>query len=194
MEALLMKLKIVVNGLTTTVDVRDEEAYVMVERDYQLRLEEAENKTMVEKREPQEILNELYQKERRNEWREEKHRVRPSLPKDSSGAVTNYADAFLATKQNAHAGYNYGRLQRYSCRSAESEAVEAVSEDRVMRILRENLTPEQMDLVMEVILKDRAPSVYAKEHNVTKSAITHRLETVRKKLQKIFSDTSTFAL
>ena len=189
-----MKLKIVVNGTTTTVDVRDEEAYVMVERDYQQRLKEAEDKATVAKREPQEILDELYQTERRNEWREEKHRIRPALPKDSSGAVTNYADAFLATKQNAHSGYNYGRLQRFSYRSAESEAVEAVSEDKVMRILRENLTPEQMELVTEVILKDRPSSVYAKEHNVTKSAITHRMETVRKKLQKIFSDTSTFTL
>ncbi len=189
-----MKLKIVVNGMTTTVDVRDEEAYVMVERDYQMRLEEAEDKTAVVKREPQEILDELYQKERRNEWREEKHRVRPSLPKDSSGIVTNYADAFLATKQNAHAGYNYGRLQRYSYRSAESEAMEAISEDRVMRILRENLTPEQMELVTEVFIKGRRQSDYADEKKVTKSAITHRLETVRKKLQKIFTDTSTFAL
>ena len=64
-------------------------------------------------------------------------------------------------------------------------AVNAASEERLMQTLRETLTPDQLDLVMEVIIKGRKLSDYAAEQQVSKSAITQRMNTIKKKLKKI---------
>ena len=187
-----MNLWIVVDGRATRVVVADEEATIMVERDYQERLNAVKDKSTVQRRTPQAILNTLYGREKDSEKRLHEHWVRPSYPNKEDEREMDSYEPFAVAKRNQGTGYSYRNLERLTTDSAESQCVNAIAEEKLMQLLQDNLTPEQMDLVVEVIIKDRPSSLYAKEHNVTKSAITHRMETIRKKLQKILKASSTF--
>jgi predicted DNA-binding protein YlxM (UPF0122 family) len=63
--------------------------------------------------------------------------------------------------------------------------IETEATERLLQTLRETLTPDQVDLVMEVIIKGRKLSDYAAEQQVSKSAITQRMNTIKKKMIKI---------
>ncbi len=179
-----MRVLITVEGETTRFEITDEEASILVETDYQQRLKAAKDKAAVQKKTPQQILNSLYGPENDSRRRLHGHWVRPNLCTDKEGNVLDDYDSFALVRNNNGTGNDYRNLANLSHRSAEAVYVDAASEERLMQTLRETLTPDQLDLVMEVIIKGRKLSDYAAEQQVSKSAITQRMNTVKKKLKK----------
>ncbi len=178
-----MRLYVTVDGKTTCLVVPDEDTIIMVERDYQERLAAAKDKSKVEPRTPQQILNSLYGKEDYGKKRLHEHWVRPSSSNEEDG-LDNY-DSFAVARQNQGTGLSYRNLVNLSTRSADSLAVDAMAEEHTMRLLQQNLTPEQIELVTEIVLKKRKQVDYASEKQVSKSAINQQLKTALKKLRKI---------
>lgn len=179
-----MKLFITVDGQTMCVVVPDEETTIMVERDYQERLETAKDKAAVQHRTPQQILNTLYGREKDSQKRLHDHWVRPTSNDNEESGPDDY-DSFAVARSNQGSGLNFHNLQNLSFGSAESQCVNAMAEDSVMQMLRANLTPDQLELVTEVIIKDKKQADYAAKKNVSEAAISQRLKTVLKKLRKI---------
>lgn len=179
-----MNLKIVVDKQVYRFSVSDEEATVMVETDYQERLRAAEDKTAVERRTAQQILNSLYETERNSQRRLYNHWIWPSSNEESEDGGNDAYESFAVARRNQSEGLNYRNLEQLSTCSAETETVELLTNKRMMQILWDNLTPDQMELVQEVVIKGRKQSDYAAEKNVSKAAITLRMKTIRKKLEK----------
>lgn len=182
-----MKITIEVDGKKMSFEVSEEELSVMVEADYQERLKKAEDKATVQRKSPQTILNALYKREDDSKKRLHSHWVRPKFLDGKDDRPACEYDAFAAVKRNPAAGYNYSKFEKLTSRSPEEVIVGAMTERQIMQLLRENLTPDQFDLVMAVIINGRKKKDYAEEKGVSKAAITLRMNTVRKKLRKILN-------
>lgn len=59
-------------------------------------------------------------------------------------------------------------------------------------LLRENLSPKQAEAFIAVHLDEIPVTEYADSIGVDKSAVSHRIASAKKKLKKIFPNTSTF--
>lgn len=180
-----MKVLITVEGETTCFEITDEEASILVETDYQERLKKAKDKASVQKKTPQQILNSVYGPENDSRHRLHGHWVRPNHCTDKDGNVLDEYDTFALVRSNQGSSYSYRNLENLSHRSAEMVCIETEATERLLQTLRETLTPDQVDLVMEVIIKGRKLSDYAAEQQVSKSAITQRMNTIKKKMIKI---------
>lgn len=178
-----MNLWITVDGQKTRLVVPDEDTIIMVERDYQERLEAAEDKSTVQRRTPQAILNTLYGRERDGARSLHDHWVRPTS--DNEEDALDAYETFAVARKNQGSGYSYRNLENLSTGSAEDMCVDALMDKDTMQLLRDNLTPEQIELVTEVVFKRRKQVDYAAEKQVSKSAITQQMNTIRKKLKKI---------
>mgnify|MGYP002853907401 CR=1 FL=1 len=180
-----MKVLITVEGETTRFEISDKEASILVETDYQERLKVAKDKAQVQRRTPQQILNSVYSPEKDSRNRLHNHWVRPNLCTDKEGNVLNEYDTFALARPNQGSGYSFRNMEALSTRSAECQCLDDLAHREVMRLLRDNLTPEQIELVTEVIFNRRKQVDYAAEKDKTKSAISQQLKKALKKLEKI---------
>lgn len=141
----------------TILEVPDRECEIWVEDDYQRRLAEAEDKTAVERRTAQEIMDEDYNKPTFNNNQAETRR-------HVSLEALN-ADGNLIADLNA------------------PDPAEA-DEFEELRMAMEKLKPKQKELVRKIFYEDMKQVDIAEAEGVSRSAVTQRLNTILARLKK----------
>ncbi|ACL77156.1 ECF-type sigma factor [Ruminiclostridium cellulolyticum] len=172
-----MKIRIMYDNKPTYLEVPDEDCTVMIDMDYEDRLTCAEDKETVTRRSPQEIMDERFNKPDYNNWHKfDRHRGMPKKPfrkDDESEDATDHMDYFPD---------NTDEVTR-----EKQEEYEYLCE-----IIRKTLKEKQAELLIAIFLDGVSVTEYAEREGVSKSAISHRLDTAKKNLRKVFPDSSTF--
>lgn len=157
--------------ITVEIEVPDDECTVMIEADYQKRLENAEDKSQVTRREVQSIMDEEFNKPLYNLWHKE-HRHRGNFKKqfrkddedvDESDGIDTVADNSQEEERNGQ--YEYEAL----CQQ-----------------IHHVLKSEYADVIIAVYIDDMTPEEYALKNGLERDAVYKRLQRAKKKMREIF--------
>lgn len=146
----------------TILEVPDSECEIWVEDDYQRRLAETEDKTTVERRTAQEIMDEDYNKPTFNNHHAEtrRHVSLEALNADGNLIGDSGIDDLLEDHEE-----EYRRLR---------EAIKT-------------LLPEQQEMIREIYFKGRSQKAIADEKGITEVAVSRRMSRIYESLKKILS-------
>jgi DNA-directed RNA polymerase specialized sigma subunit len=172
-----MKIRIMYDNKPTYLEVPDEDCTVMIDMDYEDRLSCAEDKETVTRRSPQEIMDERFNKPEYNNWHKfDRHRGMPKKPfrkDDESEDATDHMDYFPDNTD-------------------EVIREKQVEYEYLCEIIRKTLKEKQAELLIAIFLDGVSVTEYAEREGVSKSAISHRLDTAKKNFKKVFPESSTF--
>ncbi|WP_410986696.1 ECF-type sigma factor [Bacillus paranthracis] len=172
-----MKIRIQHENKSIYLEVPDEDFTLMIDADYGDRLSSVEDKETVTRRSPQKIMDERFNKPEYNNWHKfDRHRGMPKKPfrkDDESEDATDHMDYFPdntdeVTRENQEE-YEY-----------------------LCEIIRKTLKEKQAELLIAIFLDGVSVTEYAEREGVSKSAISHRLDTAKKNFKKVFPESSTF--
>ena len=172
-----MKIRIQHENKSIYLEVPEEDFTLMIDADYEDRLSSVEDKETVTRRSPQEIMDERFNKPEYNNWHKfDRHRGMPKKPfrkDDESEDATDHMDYFPD---------NTDEVTR-----EKQEEYEYLCE-----IIRKTLKEKQAELLIAIFLDGVSVTEYAEREGVSKSAISHRLDTAKKNFKKVFPESSTF--
>lgn len=172
-ERMKMKIRIMYDNKPTYLEVPDEDCTVMIDMDYEDRLSCAEDKETVTRRSPQEIMDERFNKPDYNNWHKfDRHRGMPKKPfrkDDESEDATDHMDYL---PDNTH----------------EVARIKKEDYEYYCEIIRSILKPKHSEPFIAVYLDGMTMTEYAEREGVSKSAISHRLNTAKKNLKKFFQN------
>ncbi|HHY08371.1 MAG TPA: sigma-70 family RNA polymerase sigma factor [Corynebacteriales bacterium] len=168
-----MKIRIQHENKSIYLEVPDEDFTLMIDADYEDRLSSVEDKETVTRRSPQEIMDEHFNKPEYNNWHKfDRHRGMPKKPfrkDDESEDATDHMDYFPN---------NTDEVTR-----EKQEEYEYLCE-----IIRKTLKEKQAELLIAIFLDGVSVTEYAEREGVSKSAISHRLDTAKKNFKKVFPE------
>lgn len=147
----------------TYFEIDEEELNVMIETDYQIRLGEAEDKSKVQRRTAQEILDEEINKPtfNRNQTETRRHKHLEALdPQEDTIASPQNIENLLLKKEE------YEELE---------EAIK-------------KLTEKQRELIYLKYFKKMKQKDIAKKLNISEAAVSQRINTILKKLEKFLTE------
>lgn len=157
--------------ITLEIEVPDDECTVMIEADYQKRLENAEDKSQVTRREVQSIMDEEFNKPLYNLWHKE-HRHRGNLKKQ-------------LRKDDEDAGESDG-IDTVADNSQDEERSRKYDYEVLCQQIRKVLKSEYADVIIAVCLDDMTPEEYAQRNGLKRDAVYKRLQRAKKKMREIF--------
>ncbi|MEC1722253.1 ECF-type sigma factor [Schinkia azotoformans] len=125
----------------------------------------------------QDAFNDKYNKPEYNNWHKfDRHRGMPKKPfrkDDESEDTTDHMDYFPD--------------------NTDEEIREKQEEyEYLCEIIRKTLKEKQAELLIAIFLDGVSVTEYAEREGVSKSAISHRLDTAKKNFKKVFPESSTF--
>lgn len=172
-----MKIRIQHENKSIYLEVPDEDFTLMIDADYEDRLSSVEDKETVTRRSPQEIMDERFNKPEYNNWHKfDRHRGMPKKPfrkDDESEDATDHMDYFPDNTD-------------------EVTREKQVEYEYLCEIIRKTLKEKQAELLIAIFLDGVSVTAYAEREGVSKSAISHRLDTAKKNFKKVFPESSTF--
>ncbi|NFQ02060.1 sigma-70 family RNA polymerase sigma factor [Clostridium sporogenes] len=172
-----MKIRIQHENKSIYLEVPDEDFTLMIDADYEDRLSSVEDKETVTRRSPQEIMDERFNKPEYNNWHKfDRHRGMPKKPfrkDDESEDATDHMDYFPDNTD-------------------EVIREKQVEYEYLCEIIRKTLKEKQAELLIAIFLDGVSVTAYAEREGVSKSAISHRLDTAKKNFKKVFPESSTF--
>jgi len=172
-----MKIRIQHENKPIYLEVPDEDFTLMIDADYEDRLSSVEDKGTVTRRSPQEIMDERFNKPEYNNWHKfDRHRGMPKKPfrkDDESEDATDHMDYFPDNTD-------------------EVTREKQVEYEYLCEIIRKALKEKQAELLIAIFLDGVSVTEYAEREGVSKSAISHRLDTAKKNFKKVFPESSTF--
>lgn len=184
-----MKIRILYDNKPTYLEVADEDCTVMIDADYEDRLSSAEDKETVTRRSAQEIIDERFNKPDYNNWHKfDRHSAATTPPKKLDGKK-GYTKA---TDGDESKGVKENTIELYPDNSDEETWEKQAEYEYVCEIIRKALKEKQAELLIAIFLDGVSLTEYAEREGVSKSAISHRLETAKKNFKKIYPKSSTF--
>lgn len=157
--------------IETIIEVPDDECAIMIETDYQRRLETAEDKQSVERRDIQEIFTEDFNKPLYNNWHK------------ANRHKGEFSKTFRKDDEDADETDGLDFVPDYS---DEKRRERKEDYDAVCQKLRMLLKPEYAEVLIAIVLDGKTPEEYADEIGVHRNAIYKRLQRAKKKCAKVF--------
>ncbi|MCT6514631.1 ECF-type sigma factor [Bacillus subtilis] len=184
-----MKIRIMYDNKPTYLEVPDEDFTLMIDADYEDRLSCAEDMETVTRRSPQEIMDERFNKPEYNNWRKlDRHSATTTPPKKLNGKKV-YTKA---NDDNEGKNIKENTIELYPDNLDEVTREKQEEYEYLCEIIRKTLKEKQAELLIAILLDGVSVTEYAEREGVSKSAISHRLNTAKKNLKKVFPETSTF--
>lgn len=157
--------------ITVEIDVPDEDCTVMVELDYQRRLNSAKDNEIVERRDAQTIMDEEFNKALYNNWhKEHRHRGIVNKPFRKDDEDADESDGIDTVADN----------------SQEEERNRQYEYEALCQKIRAVLKPEFAEVIIAVCLDDMTPEEYATLTGAKRDAIYKRLQRAKKKFREVF--------
>lgn len=186
-----MKLKIRFDNKLMEVEIPDGDYTLMLDADYEMRLAEApeHKKAEIARCKTVQEMFDLINKTEYNNWHKfDRHSAPTTTPKrlDSrSGSIKNIDFESNAKRENT--------IELFPDCTDEEKRERKEEYENVCEILRTKLKADQAELLIAIYLDGISPTEYAQIEGVSKSAISHRLNTAKKNFKKIFPEPSTFS-
>jgi DNA-directed RNA polymerase specialized sigma24 family protein len=172
-----MRIRILYDNKPTYLEVPDEDLTIMIDADYEERLSIAEDQETVARRSVQEIIDERFNKPEYNNWHKfDRHYGIPKKPfrkDEDSDDETDHMDFFPDNSDEK----TWEKQAEYEC---------------VCDVIRKTLKPKHAEPLIAIYLDGIPVTEYAEREGVSKSAISHRLDTAKKNFKKVFPNSSTF--
>lgn len=176
-----MKIKIRYDDQITTVDVPKEEFTLMIELDYEQRLEEAKDPSSVQHRTPQEIMDEINKADYNNWHKHNRRWDREAVPssvyggkKHISSDVDGSGEKYLFDMDEFPDLASIARQQE-------------VERDKELRAwIRKKLKPDYAEMLIAIHLDGLTHMEYADRIGDKANNISHRLQRAEKKFEEIF--------
>ena len=167
----------------TWLETGDEDLSIMIERDYQERLAKAEAGEVVERRDPQTILDEEISKPT---YQTEKRRHASFDKLDENGGLL--CDSAIS-RPTGHTGEKQVKGHGFLTRQRTVEDVVFETEEAELDAALAAMPEDQRNLLLDVYADEIDQRVIANREGVSDSAITHRKERalarLRREMEKI---------
>lgn len=170
-----MKIKVRYDNTVTTLEVPEEDFTLMIDIDYQSRLDAADDKNAVAPRTPQEIMDEQFNKPDYNSWHKfDRHRGNSKTPfrkddeaEDETDAMDKFAD--WPDTENLDRQFEY---------------------DALCEKIRQALKPDYAEMVIAICIDDKSVDEYAALIGEKPNTVSKRFVRAKKKIKTIFEKTS----
>ena len=181
-----MKIKIRYDDQITTVDVPEEEFTLMIEVDYEQRLEKAKDPSSVQRRSPQDIIDEL-NKADYNNWH--KHNRRwdgEAVPSSIYGGEKHISSDVDDSGEKHHFD-----MDEFPDLASMARQRDAERDEELRTWIRKKLKPDYAEMLIAIHLDGLTPMEYADRIGDKANNISHRLQRAVKSLKK-FSENVLF--
>lgn len=176
-----MKIKIRYDDQITTVDVPEEEFTLMIEVDYEQRLEKAKEPSSVQRRSPQDIIDEL-NKADYNNWH--KHNRRwdgEAVPSSIYGGKKHISSDVDDSGEKHHFD-----MDEFPDLASMARQRDAERDEELRTWIRKKLKPDYAEMLIAIHLDGLTPMEYADRIGDKANNISHRLQRAEKKFEEIF--------
>ena len=166
-----MEIKVRYENTVTILEVPEEDFITMIDVDYRTRLATTENKEVVKRRTPQEIMDEQFNKPDYNNWhKSDRHRGQPKTPyckddeaEEETDVMDNFADWSDIKKLDKQFEY-----------------------EALCQKIRQALKPDYANMIIAIHINGLEVQEYAALIKDKPNNVSHRLQRAEKILKEIF--------
>ena len=177
-----MNITICYENHKTTLDVPEEDFALMIRLDYEKRLAEAKNPSIVTPRSPQEIMEERFNSPDYNNWRKfHRHWKADAAPIQ----VSNPSRCLSADPDESGQPHHFDMDEFPDLAGMEKQKQD--ERDRELREwIRNNLKPDYAEMLIAIRMEGMTVTDYAARINEKRTNVSHRLSWAEKKFKEIF--------
>ena len=177
-----MKIKIRYDNQMMTLDVPEKEFTLMIELDYEKQLAEAADPTAVQRRSPQEIMNERFNKPDYNNW----HAYNRHWNADAIPSTANGGKLHIETDAKEDGERHHYDMDEFPDLKA-MEQQQRLERDQELRVwIREKMKADYAEMLIAIDMDGISVTDYAEQIGETRTAVSHRLQRAEKKFKEIF--------
>ena len=187
-----MKIRIRFDKKLTDVEIPDGDYTLMLDADYEMRLAEApehKKEKVIRCNTVQEMFD-LINKTEYNNW----HKFDRYFHDPKKGKSVIGGKSFFTHREDEEGSAEGVRsvVEYLPDHSDELKRGQVEEYEYICDIIHQTLKPDQAELIIAVYLDGVLATDYAEIKGVSKSAISHRLNTAKKNFKKVFPTSSTF--
>ena len=182
-----MKIKIRYDNQTTTLDVPEEDFTVMVQMDYEDRCAKADDPASVQRRTPQEIMDERFNRPDYNNWQTfHRHWDPEAVP-----PVADNAGRRVVAEPDDDGKRHHFTMDEFPDLAA-PEAQKTQERDQELRTwIRKKLKPDYAEMLIAIHMEGVSVTEYAAMNGEKRTAVSNRLQRAEKKFEEIWLITRT---
>lgn len=182
MEVAFLKIRIQYENQSTTIDVPEEDFTVMIQLDYEKQLAEAGDPASAQRRSPQEIMNERFNKPDYNNWHtHNRHWDADAIPSSIFGGKQH-----LAAEPEDDGGRHHFDMDEFPDLKAMEKQHNSVRDQELRAWIRKMLKADYAEMLIAIDMDGMSVTDYAKQIGETRTAVSHRLQRAEKKLKEFF--------
>ena len=177
-----MKIRIRYENQVTTIDVPEEDFTLMIQLDYEKQLADADDPASVQRRSPQEIMNERFNKPDYNNWHtHNRHWDADATPPSVFGCKQH-----LSSDLEEEGEQHHFTMDEFPDLAA-LEAQKTWERDQELRAwIRKKLKPDYAEMLISIHMDGMTVTDYAAQIGEKRSTVSHRLQRAEKKFEEIF--------
>ena len=177
-----MEIKVRYENQVTTIQVPEEDFTVMIQLDYEKQLAEADDPSTVQRRTPQEIMNERFNKPDYNNWHTyNRHWNADAIPTSVYGSKLHLD----ANPEDDDGRHHYDMDEFPDLKALAKQQCQ--DRDRELRAwIRKKLKADYAEMLIAIDMDGISVTEYADQIGETRTAVSHRLQRAEKKLTVIF--------
>lgn len=177
-----MKIQIRYDNQIMTLDVPEEDFTVMIQLDYEKQLAETDDPASVQRRTPQEIINERFNKPDYNNWHtHNRHWDADAIPSSLYGGKQH-----LATDPDDDGERHHFDMDEFPDLKTLEQQQRQERDQELRAWIRKMLKPDYAEMLIAIHMDGLSVTEYAKRIVETRTAVSHRLQRAEKKLKEIF--------
>ena len=177
-----MKIRIRYETQITTIDVPEEDFTVMVQMDYEDRCAKAEDPASVQRRTPQEIMDERFNRPDYNNW----HTHNRHWDADATPPSVFGGKQYLSADLEEEAEQHHFTMDEFPDLAA-LQAQKTQERDQELRTwIRKHLKPDYAEMLIAIHMDGMSVTNYAAQIGETRTTVSHRLQRAKKIFEEIF--------
>ena len=177
-----MKIKIRYDNQTTTLDVPEEDFTVMVQMDYEDRCAKADDPASVQRRTPQEIMDERFNRPDYNNW----HTHNRHWDADATPPSVFGGKQYLSSDLEEEAEQHHFTMDEFPDLTAMKRQEAAERDEEVRAWIREKMKPSYAEILIAIRMNGMSVTEYMALTGEKQSTVSQRLRRAEKKYQEIF--------
>lgn len=177
-----MRIKIRYDNQTMTLDVPEEDCTVMIQLDYEKRRAEAADPEAVQRRTPQEIFDESFNRPEYNNWHTYwRHIDEKATPPSVFGGKQHLSSDLEEDGEEHHF-----TMDEFPDLAALENQKTQERDQELRAWIRKKLKPDYAEMLIAICMDGISITDYAAQIGETRSAVSHRLQRAEKRFVKIF--------
>ena len=177
-----MNIRIRYENQITTIDVPEEDFTVMIQLDYEKQLAEADDPSTVQRRTPQEIMDERFNKPDYNNWhRHNRHWDGDAVPSSIYGGKQHVSTDLEDSGEKHHFD-----MDEFPDMAALDAQKRQERDEELKDLIRKKLKPDYAEMLIAIDMEGMSVTEYAVQIGETRTTVSHRLQRAEKKYAEIF--------